>query len=220
MYVCVLLILVFVFSLLSCAPSTVGPRNRATCIHKMGQEKSLPSRCNSIHNYPLTGATHHRNTHHRHHHHHHNNNTAGGATTTLSSAISSVSLAPSARSSTSTIHTNASRATCKSVQRQTKYLKEQLYIKSYLDLEDQDRAAKKVFQQKTTKTGIRNYTPKILGEKQLNDDHENNNNNHSLVNVGVTSAGAGNNKSNTNTLSSQGCSSATSTLRRDPDAWI
>lgn len=167
----------------------------------MGQEKSLPSRCNSIHNYPLTGSTHRR-----HHHHHHN-----GGSQTLSSAISSVSLAPSARSSTSTIQTNASRATCKSVQRQTKYLKEQLYIKSYLDLEDQDRAAKKVFQQKT-KTGIRNYTPKILGEKQLNDDE------HNLVGGGVS--GAGNNKSNTNTLSSQGCSSATSTLRKDPDAWI
>lgn len=172
----------------------------------MGQEKSLPSRCNSIHNYPLTGSTH---RHHRHHHHHHHN----GGSQTLSSAISSVSLAPSARSSTSTIQTNASRATCKSVQRQTKYLKEQLYIKSYLDLEDQDRAAKKVFQQKT-KTGIRNYTPKILGEKQLNDDDNN------LVGGGVSGAGTNSSKSNTNTLSSQGCSSATSTLRRDPDAWI
>lgn len=181
--------------------------HRATCIHKMGQEKSLPSRCNSIHNYnyQLTGSSH---RHHRHHHHHHN-----GGTTTLSSAISSVSLAPSARSSTSTIQTNVSRATCKSVQRQTKYLKEQLYIKSYLDLEDQDRAAKKVFQQKT-KTGIRNYTPKILGEKQLNDDDDNNLGSSG----GITSAGT--TKSNTNTLSSQGCSSATSTLRRDPDAWI
>lgn len=166
----------------------------------MGQEKSLPSRCNSIHNYPLTGSTH------RHHHHHHRHNlSVGGGSTTLSSAISSVSLAPSARS-TSTIHTNVSRATCKSVQRQTKYLKEQLYIKSYLDLEDEDRAAKKAFQ--TTKTGIRNYTPKILGEKQLNDDN-------SLAGGDTTSS-----KSNTNTLSSQGCSSATSTLRKDSDAWI
>lgn len=148
-----------------------------------------------------------------HRHHHHRHNLSGGGSTTLSSAISSVSLAPSARSSTSTIHTNVSRATCKSVQRQTKYLKEQLYIKSYLDLEDEDRAAKKVFQQKT-KTGIRNYTPKILGEKQLNDD-----NNRASSGAGDTSS----NKSNTNTLSStasQGCSSATSTLRKDSDAWI
>lgn len=179
--------------------------NRATCLHKMGQEKSLPSRCNSIQNYPLTGST---NRQHRHHHHHH------GGSTTLSSAISSVSLSPSTRSSTSTIHTNASRTTCKSVQRQTKYLKEQLYIKSYLDLEDQDRAAKKVFEQKT-KTGIRNYTPKILGEKQLNDDQNN------LVGCsGIKGTCNNNNKSNTNTLVSQGCSSATSTLRRDPDSWI
>lgn len=183
------------------------PPHRATCLHKMGQEKSLPSRCNSIHNYPLTGSTHRQ---HRHHHHHHHHN---GGSQTLSSAISSVSLAPSTRSSTSTIQTNASRVTCKSVQRQTKYLKEQLYIKSYLDLEDQDRAAKKVFQQKT-KTGIRNYTPKILGEKQLNDDENNN--------LGGGGGGGGSSKSsNTNTLSSQGCSSATSTLRRDSsDAWI
>lgn len=170
-----------------------SPYYRAIRIHKMGQEKSLPSRCNSIHNYPLTGSSSHK--HHNHHHHH-------SGTTTLSSAVSSVSLAPSFRSTTST---NVSRSTCKSVQRQTKYLKEQLYIKSYLDLEDQDRAARKVFQPKT-KGGIRNYTPKILGEKQLNDD---------------PAAGLGGNSSNTNTLSSQqSCSSTTSTLKRDPDAWI
>lgn len=167
---------------------------------EMGQEKSLPSRCNSIHNYPLTG------THHHNHHHHHHHQTLSGPTT-LSSAASSVSLARSAVSNTSTVHTNCSRATYKSVERQTKYLKEQLYIKSYLDLEEQDRNAKKLFQQ-TTKSGIRNYTPKILGEKQLND---NNNNCYGS-------------SSNLNTLTSQssslGGSNSNTLTKKDVDVWI
>lgn len=47
--------------------------------------------------------------------------------------------------------------------KQTKYLKEQLYIKSYLDIVEQDRTARSHFP--AAKPGIRNYTPKILVEK-------------------------------------------------------
>lgn len=214
-------------------PSANAPRAsqpHTYVYHKMGQEKSLPSRCNSIHHdYPsLTGThhsgtttssgssatannphhTHHSHKNHHHHHHHHRSSVGSGA---LSSAVSSVSLAPSTRSSTSTINTNYSRASYKSVQRQTKYLNEQLYIKSYLDLEDQDRLAKKVFQQTTTKSGIRNYTPKILGEKQLNDNSSNSSGFCSNTLSSQTSSSV----SNSNTLTSNG------TLKsRDVDAWI
>uniref|UniRef100_A0A1B0DFC5 Glucose-methanol-choline oxidoreductase C-terminal domain-containing protein n=1 Tax=Phlebotomus papatasi TaxID=29031 RepID=A0A1B0DFC5_PHLPP len=78
----------------------------------MGQEKSLPSRCNSVQDY------------------HSSTSSSSGSTTTRSIASTS---------------TASSRYSCKSVERQTKYLKEQLYIKSYLDIEEQDRNAKQQF---------------------------------------------------------------------------
>ncbi|GAB0093759.1 Glucose-methanol-choline oxidoreductase [Sergentomyia squamirostris] len=98
----------------------------------MGQEKSLPSRCNSVQDY--------------------HSSTSNSSVSTTTRSIASTS-------------TSSSRYSCKSVERQTKYLKEQLYIKSYLDIEEQDRNAKKQFTPATRTNGIRNYRPKILGEK-------------------------------------------------------
>ncbi|TMW51729.1 hypothetical protein DOY81_003221 [Sarcophaga bullata] len=54
----------------------------------------------------------------------------------------------------------------KSVQKQKEYLDHQLYIKSYLDILEEDQKAKA--QYKVAKPGgIRNYTPKILSEVTL-----------------------------------------------------
>lgn len=119
----------------------------------MGQEKSLPDRCNSV-------------------------QTAYRTSTSPSSIISrppsrapssTKSYAPSAYSTSTqvTVKTSVSNSSASSSRttdsQQTKYLKEQLYIKSYLDIAEQDRTARSLFQ--PAKPGIRNYTPKILVEK-------------------------------------------------------
>lgn len=67
--------------------------------------------------------------------------------------------------SSSSYTTTTTRGTTqpKPESKQTKYLKEQLYIKSYLDIVEQDRTARSHFP--AAKPGIRNYTPKILVEE-------------------------------------------------------
>lgn len=91
----------------------------------MGQEKSLPDRCNSAQYY-------------------------------VPSTVSrSPSYSPSSASTTKTTYSTA--------EKQAKYLKQQLYIKSYIDIAEQDQNAQKHF--KPTRPGLRNYTPKILNEK-------------------------------------------------------
>lgn len=87
--------------------------------------------------------------------------------TSASTAYSAVTL--STRLSQSAAHkstgaasrSNGANAAVAAVDsKQTKYLKEQLYIKSYLDIVEADRLARNQF--KAAKPGIRNYTPKIL----------------------------------------------------------
>lgn len=98
----------------------------------MGQEKSVPVRCNSAQTFRTTQST-----------------------------KSCVSRAPSCTPSTQSI---TSKTSYKSVERQAKYLNEHLYIKSYLDIEEDERNARQNFQ--PAPQGIRNYTPKILNEKK------------------------------------------------------
>uniref|UniRef100_A0A8D8MNJ7 (northern house mosquito) hypothetical protein n=3 Tax=Culex pipiens TaxID=7175 RepID=A0A8D8MNJ7_CULPI len=119
--------------------------------NKMGQEKSLPSRCTSAHDY------------HHHHHHHHHHHTTSLASSTGSKSSAAPSRSPSTASTTSSASSASAASSYKSVERQTKYLNEHLYIKSYLDIEEEDRNAKLLFQ-KVRPGGIRNYTPKILSE--------------------------------------------------------
>lgn len=53
----------------------------------------------------------------------------------------------------------------KSADKQKEYLNHHLYIKTYLDILEEDKRAKEFFQSEAAaKPGIRNYTPKILGE--------------------------------------------------------
>lgn len=101
----------------------------------MGQEKSLPSRCNS------TTISHH---------------SSAASSTSLNSTKS---LTPSRSPSTA-----SSSASYKSVEQQKKYLNEHLYIKSYLEIDKEEHLAKaQLFQQ--IRPGIRNYKPKILKDK-------------------------------------------------------
>ncbi|XP_055845342.1 bromodomain-containing protein DDB_G0270170 [Episyrphus balteatus] len=65
----------------------------------------------------------------------------------------------------------SSRDSHKSVHKQKDYLDHHLYIKSYLDIVEEDEKAKEHFQ--TAKPGIRNYTPKILAEKTANRTNNN-----------------------------------------------
>lgn len=181
----------FVYSTTHISPPACG---RPT----MGNEKSLPDRCNSSqtsylsHNY-----NHHQLNKTRSHpvvtfRHSTAPSTFSNSTCTtddhLSSAYNSYSSRPPSRTpsttksyssssayssgSVNTLSTTVSNRTIQpstntaiskrssSEAKQTKYLKEQLYIKSYLDIVEQDRLAQSVFQ--TAKPGIRNYTPKIL----------------------------------------------------------
>ena len=134
----------------------------------MGQEKSLPDRCNSIQTTPSRPATisstqsaqkpytSSASTHH----------SSGNSSSTNNSIISSrpPSRAPSTTKSCSSLYTTSySTTSSTSTQKQTKYLKQQLYIKSYLDIVEQDKTARNQFQ--SAKPGIRNYKPKILVEK-------------------------------------------------------
>lgn len=81
----------------------------------MGQEKSLPDRCNSAQYYQAP-----------------------------STVSRSPSYTPSS-SSTATKASKTSKASYTSIESQTNYLKHQLYIKSYLDIADQDRHARDLF---------------------------------------------------------------------------
>lgn len=104
----------------------------------MGQEKSLPARCNS------TTISHH---------------SSAASSTSLNSTKS---LTPSR--SPSTASTASSSASYKSIEQQKKYLNEHLYIKSYLEIDKEEHIAKaQLFQQ--IRPGIRNYKPKILKDK-------------------------------------------------------
>ena len=88
---------------------------------------------------------------------------SSNVTTSKLALTSGVGCSSSSTSSRSTKSTSVS-SSYKSVDRQTKYLNEHLYIKSYLDIEEEDRNAKQSFKAAPA-GGIRNYTPKILSEK-------------------------------------------------------
>lgn len=106
----------------------------------MGQEKSVPSRCNSA------IISHH--------------SSAASSTTSINSTKS---LTPS-RSPSTASSSASSTASFKSVESQTKYLNEHLYIKSYLEIEHKEHIVKaQLFNQ--IRPGIRNYKPKILKDK-------------------------------------------------------
>lgn len=113
----------------------------------MGQEKSLPARCNSCHNYSSSTAA--------------PTIIRSPSRSTTATTTNSISLSTTTTLNTTRTHSSAtSSASYKSIEKQTKYLNEQLYIKTYLDIVEEDRTAKQQFQPK--RIGIRNYTPKIL----------------------------------------------------------
>lgn len=128
----------------------------------MGQEKSLPSRCNSAHDYhsSATSTTSIKSSapSQRSSASKQSSKSTSSSKSTKSSSSSSTSSSTS--SSSSTLTTASTASSYKSIDRQTKYLNEHLYIKSYLDIEEEDRNAKVQFQK--IRPGIRNYTPKIL----------------------------------------------------------
>ena len=102
----------------------------------MGQEKSLPSRCNSASI---------------------SNHSSAASSTSLNSTKS---LTPSRSPSTT--------ASYKSVEQQTKYLNEHLYIKSYLEIDKEHIVKAQLFNQ--IRPGIRNYKPKILKDKLIQEE--------------------------------------------------
>lgn len=69
------------------------------------------------------------------------------------------------------VQTNATSSSEKSTKQQTKYLNEHLYIKSYLDIEEEKVRNRRVLNEKT-RSGLRNYTPKILTLNSSNDKRE------------------------------------------------
>lgn len=117
----------------------------------MGQEKSLPDRCNSVQTTYRTVSSRISRPPSR------------APSSTKSYASSAYSTGTTATASTSTSSSSA-KTSGSTESKQTKYLKKQLYIKSYLDIVEQDRAARNNFP--AAKPGIRNYTPKILVEKE------------------------------------------------------
>lgn len=161
--------------------------------HTMGNEKSLPDRCNSaqtsyLNHHNLQKNRHHPAANYRHstpsthfnptaEDHHPSSSYSSynssrppsrAPSTTKSYASSSAYSTASAATQSTTISNRTSYhhqptqppSTSVAESKQTKYLKEQLYIKSYLDIVEQDRNAQSHF--KAAKPGIRNYTPKIL----------------------------------------------------------
>lgn len=117
----------------------------------MGQEKSLPDRCNSVQTtYRTVSSTIPRPP-------------SCAPSSTKSYASSAYSTATTSTSSTSA-SCSSTESTTSTESKQTKYLKKQLYIKSYLDIAEQDRTARNNFP--AAKPGLRNYTPKILLEKE------------------------------------------------------
>lgn len=149
----------------------------------MGQEKSVPIRCNTCHSYSssikksasLSASTSQLPTSSQHQQQHHHHKTAPSpvrsqSRSTTISTKSSHSSKKHASSHTrlSSRHSSASATSTtsssyKSIDNQTKYLNHQLYIKSYLDIVEEDRNAAIHFQ--PARNGIRNYTPKILLEQ-------------------------------------------------------
>jgi choline dehydrogenase len=140
----------------------------------MGQEKSLPVRCTPtstiLHNNNYRISQISSKTAH----------SAVSATSSNSSAISTSSQDSSnTTGATTTLNSkltrppsSTSRTSYKTpVDRQSKYLSEHLYIKSYLDIEEEDRNAKKNFHP-APQGGIRNYKPKIISEKQKKQNKE------------------------------------------------
>lgn len=67
--------------------------------------------------------------------------------------------------------TSASSSSEKSTKQQTKYLNEHLYIKSYLDIEEEKTRNNRVLSEKS-RSGLRNYTPKILTASPGGDEKE------------------------------------------------
>lgn len=149
----------------------------------MGQEKSLPIRCNSCHNHnysssikittsspSTTSSTSSGNlkTTSKHHTTHHHKLAPSPVRSPSRSTTKSIK---STQSSTTTLNTTRTRSsshcsttsTYKSIDNQTKYLNQQLFIKSYSDIVEEDRTTKAQF--KPARNGIRNYTPKILVEQ-------------------------------------------------------
>jgi choline dehydrogenase len=109
----------------------------------MGQEKSLPSRCNSA------SISHH---------------SSAASSTSLNSTKS---LTPS-RSPSTASSSVSSTASYKSIEQQTKYLNEHLYIKSYLEIDKEHIVKSQLFNQ--IRPGIRNYKPKILKDKLIQEE--------------------------------------------------
>lgn len=130
----------------------------------MGQEKSLPVRCNSCHNYSSSTTTAptilKRST---------SRSTASSTTTKKSIALSSdnsISTAKTIHSSrtrpSSSHQSTPSSSYTSSYDEQLKYLNHQLFIKTYLDIIEEERTTQGVHFHQPKRSGIRNYTPKIL----------------------------------------------------------
>lgn len=128
----------------------------------MGQEKSLPVRCNSCHNYSSSTTTAptilKRST---------SRSTASSTKTKKSHALSS----NTSISTSETIHSSRTRASSHQSTASSsytsrydehfKYLNHQLFMKTYLDIIEEERTTQAHFHQ-PKRSGIRNYTPKIL----------------------------------------------------------
>lgn len=139
----------------------------------MGQEKSLPVRCsptNQNYRTSISSAT--------------STKSVVSATSSNSSSASSTNSALTATSRPSSTLSTTSRTSYKSVDRQSKYLSEHLYIKSYLDIEEEDRNAKKQFRTAPV-GGIRNYQPKILTDKQQQQQQQQKQQNKQEVDVWI-----------------------------------
>lgn len=124
----------------------------------MGQEKSIPVRCNTCHDYSSSAPIKRslsRSTS--------SSSTTKSSTATLLSTTASINTTKTSTSSQSTALSTTTSSSFKSIDKQTQYLNHQLYIKTYLDILEEDQNAKVVFQ--PVRKGIRNYTPKILVEK-------------------------------------------------------
>lgn len=114
-------------------------KTKLSVAQAMGQEKSVPIRCNS------TSISHH---------------SSAASSTSLNSTKS---LTPS-RSPSTASSSVSSTSSYRSVEEQTKYLSEHLYIKSYLEIDKEEHLVKaQIYKQ--IRPGIRNYKPKILKEK-------------------------------------------------------
>lgn len=138
----------------------------------MGQEKSLPDCCNYKREHKDSTKSNSRKTfsHSKYANRtfpplpapHHSSNTqySNSEIRDLNCLAASKSYSLKHTSTSSTI----SSLSKQSKDTQKDYLEHHLYIKSYLDILDEDNKAKKKF--KPARPGIRNYTPKILSNQQ------------------------------------------------------